>query len=240
MEKYLMKAASRMGIAMSPAQAEKFKRYHALLVAANKEMNLTRVSDDIAEACDRNYLDSLTLLTHLGQAKTLIDVGSGAGFPGVPLAILRPDMEITLLDSLAKRVDFLSNVIGELELNARAVHLRCEDAAKQPLYRDSFDIATARAVASMDVLSEWLLPFVKAGGRMLALKGPSAQEECAEAAFALESLNGKLSYIAQAQIPGRDWEHKIVCIEKTGATPDKFPRKPGMAEKRPLKQQVRT
>lgn len=239
MEKYLMEAARRMGIGMSEAQAQAFCRYHALLTAANREMNLTRVSDDMREACDRNYLDSLTLLRHLGDAKSLIDVGSGAGFPGVPLAIMRPDIEITLLDSLAKRVDFLSDVIGTLGLNARAVHLRCEDAAKQILYRDCFDAATARAVASMDVLSEWLLPFVKVGGHMLALKGPSAEEECEAAAFALESLNGQLAYIADADIPGRDWAHKIVCISKTAPTPDRFPRKPGMAEKRPLRQQAK-
>ena len=131
MEKYLTEAAARMGIAMSVEQAQKFHRYHTLLVAANREMNLTRVSDDIAEACDRNYLDSLTLLKHLGKAKTLIDVGSGAGFPGIPLAIMRPDVDITLLDSLAKRVGFLNEVISELGLNARGVHVRCEEAAKQ-------------------------------------------------------------------------------------------------------------
>ena len=236
MEHYLIQAAARMGIEMSQAQAGKFRCYHEMLIAANSEMNLTRVSDDISEACDRNYLDSLTLLKHLECAKNLIDVGSGAGFPGIPLAIMRPDIEITLLDSLGKRVNFLNSVIDKLELNARAVHLRCEDAAKLMEYRDSFDFAVARAVAAMDVLSEWLLPFVRTGGRMLALKGPSAREECAAAEYALCCLNGELAFVENADIPGRDWEHKIVCVQKTAPTPERFPRKAGMAEKRPLRE----
>lgn len=235
MEKYLINASALMGIGMTREQAEKFKIYHEMLLSANRITNLTRVSEDVHEACDRNYLDSLTLLNHLDGAKSLIDVGSGAGFPGLPLSIMRPDLEITLLDALGKRVDFLNSVIDALGLNAKAIHARCEDAAKLAAHRERYDVAAARAVASLDVLSEWLLPFVKVGGRMLALKGPSAEEEAKNAGFAIETLGGQTEMIAAAGIPGRDWQHKIVRVVKMSPTPDKFPRKAGIAEKRPLK-----
>ena len=220
---------------MTLTQAEKLTRYHEMLVAANREMNLTRVSDDFAEAADRNYLDSLTVLSRLGNAKTLVDVGTGAGFPGVPVSILRPDIRVTLMDSLGKRTAFLNDVIQALDLNAECVLSRAEDAAKLPLYRDAFDAATARAVAEMNVLSEWLLPFVKPGGRVLALKGPAAEAELAAARAAIEKLNARAVGVFDADIPWRDWNHKIVEIEKIGPTPEAFPRRVGVAEKRPLR-----
>ncbi len=223
-----------MGLAMSPQQAEQFKAYHALLLKANAQFNLTRVSEDESEACDRNYLDSLTLLQHLEGAKSLIDVGSGAGFPGVPLAIMRPDVSITLLDSLGKRVEFLKSVIAELGLNARALHMRSEEAAGKAEFREVFDVACARAVADLTVLSELLLPFVKVGGRMLAMKGPGAEEELENAAFAISELGGGEAAVLEAPIPDRSWEHKIVRVSKLAPTPARFPRRAGMAEKRPL------
>lgn len=235
MREYLIGQAARMGIEMTPEQANDFCVYHEMLTAANREMNLTRVSEDEKEASDRNYLDSLTALEHLKNAHSLIDVGSGAGFPGLPIAIMRRDMEIVLMDSLTKRVDFLNGVIRRLGLNASAVHARCEEAAKLPAYRDHFDVACARAVASMNVLSEWLLPFVKPGGQMLALKGPGAGEETQEAHAAIEALGAREAGICAARIPGRDWEHSIVKVDKLVPTPDRFPRKPGIAEKRPIK-----
>lgn len=230
-----MTRSREMGFEMTPAQAEKFVRYHEMLFLVNREMNLTRVSDDEVEAADRNYLDSLTVLARLGDARTLIDVGTGAGFPGVPVAIMRPDIHVTLMDSLGKRVSFLSEVVRELGLNADCVVSRAEDAAKMPEFRDAFDVATARAVAEMNVLSEWLLPFVKPGGRMLALKGPAAEEELANAGAAIEKLNARAAGVFDAVIPGRDWNHKIVEIEKLSPTPEAFPRRTGVAEKRPLK-----
>lgn len=234
MKKYLIEKAASMGIEMSAEQAEKFEAYNRLIYAINGEMNLTRVENEITEACDRNYLDSLTALKYLGNAEKVADVGSGAGFPGVPLAIMRPDIRFTLFDALGKRVDFLNRVISKLALNAEAVHIRSEDAAKKPEYRDAFDVATARAVADMRVLSEWLLPFVKQGGCMLALKGPDIENELKDSEYALELLCGKLMTVDDADIPGRGWQHKIAVIEKTAPTPANFPRKAGMAEKRPL------
>ena len=198
-------------------------------------MNLTRVGEDAQEAVDRNYLDSLTILPFLDGVSTLIDVGTGAGFPGVPVAIMRPDIHVTLMDALGKRVAFLKEVVAALGLNADCVHARCEDAAKKPEFRDTYDVACARAVAETNVLSEWLLPFVKPGGRMLALKGPMAAEEAARAQTALAQLNGRLARVCPVSVSGRDWDHRVIEILKTGATPDRFPRRAGIAEKRPLK-----
>ena len=235
MEKYLVEKSSAMGIKMSAEQAGKLHAYHEMLINANSAFNLTSVQDDISEACDRNYLDSLALLPYLGDARTLVDVGSGAGLPGIPLAIMRGDVHIVLMDALKKRVGFMQSVIDALSLNACAVHIRSEAAARLPEYRDSFDIACARAVADMTVLTEWLLPFVKPGGRMLALKGPGAQAGTEAASYAICTRGGRVKGIYDVNLPGRDWQHKIVEIEKLTPTPERFPRREGMAEKRPLK-----
>ena len=235
MKAYLKAQAEKMGVPMTDAQADAFCAYHDRLTAANREMNLTRVGEDVQEAVDRNYLDSLTILPFLDGVSTLIDVGTGAGFPGVPVAIMRPDIHVTLMDALGKRVAFLKEVVAALGLNADCVHARCEDAAKKPEFRDAYDVACARAVAETNVLSEWLLPFVKPGGRMLALKGPMAVEEAERAQTALAQLNGRLARVCPVSVPGRDRDHRVIEILKTGATPDRFPRRAGIAEKRPLK-----
>lgn len=235
MKAYLKAQAEKMGVPMTDAQADAFCAYHDRLTAANREMNLTRVGEDAQGAVDRNYLDSLTILPFLDGVSTLIDVGTGAGFPGVPVAIMRPDIHVTLMDALGKRVAFLKEVVAALGLNADCVHARCEDAAKKPEFRDAYDVACARAVAETNVLSEWLLPFVKPGGRMLALKGPMAVEEAERAQTALAQLNGRLARVCPVSVPGRDWDHRVIEILKTGATPDRFPRRAGIAEKRPLK-----
>lgn len=235
MREYLLSQAAKMGLDMSRAQADKLVNYHELLVSANEKMNLTRVGEDFVEAADRNYLDSLTAVKYLTDCASVIDVGSGAGLPGVPLSVMLPRTRFTLMDSLNKRVEFLAEVCRTLKLNAEALHMRSEDAGRNALYREGFDAAVARAVAPLNILCEWLLPLVKTGGRMLALKGPTAEDEAKEAAFALEELGGEIAYIHDAPVPGRDWDHRIVEIIKTGPTPDKYPRRAGMAEKRPLK-----
>ena len=234
MKNRILDSARNMGVFLTPEQAEKMVKYHEMLVSCNKQMNLTRVPDDIDEAADRNYLDSLNAVKHLDGVQTLIDVGTGAGLPGIPIAIACPHIKVTLLDALQKRGGFLQSVIDALGLNAEAIHGRAEDAAKKPEFRDSFDVATARAVAEMNVLSEWLLPFVKSGGRMLALKGPNAEEEIERAENALKQLNAEIVSVHPAPVPGRDWEHKIVEIRKIAPTPDRFPRRAGVIEKKPL------
>ena len=221
------------GVAAEAEQAEKLAAFHELLTGANARMNLTRVSADPAEAIDRNYLDSLAPLPHLSGAKTCVDVGSGAGFPGVPLAIFLPDTHFVLMDSLLKRVEFLRGVIEELSLNAEAVCLRAEDAGRGA-FREAFDAATARAVASLNVLCELMLPLVRVGGRAVALKGPGAAEEIEAADAALSALGGRCLEIDEARVPGRDWAHTLVILEKTAPTPEKYPRRAGIPEKRPL------
>ena len=226
----LLKARLRAaGVAAEAEQAEKLAAFHELLTEANARMNLTRVSADPAEAIDRNYLDSLSPLAHLSGAKTCVDVGSGAGFPGVPLAIFLPDTHFVLMDSLLKRVEFLRGVINELSLNAEAVCLRAEEAGRGAM-RESFDAATARAVAPLNVLCELLLPLVRVGGKAVALKGPGA----AAAQNALEALGGRLAAIEEVPIPGRDWAHTLAVLAKTAPTPEKYPRRVGVPEKRPL------
>ena len=231
----LIEGAAAMGLALSQAQAAQFERYHAMLAQANARMNLTRVPEDPREAADRNYLDCIAPLAgDFPDAQTAIDVGSGAGFPGVPMAIMRPDIRFTLLDALDKRVKFLQAVIDALGLNARAVHLRAEDAARRQDLREGFDLAVARAVAPMAVLAEYLLPFVKPGGWMLAMKGPGLEEELAQAGPALDALGGALDRVEPLAIPGQDWAHSAAWVRKERPTPDRYPRRAGLPEKRPL------
>ena len=231
----LLEGASRMGIAMSGAQAEQFERYHRMLLEANARMNLTRVPEDLREAADRNYLDCIApLAAGLPPAQTAADVGSGAGFPGIPLAIMLPGTRFTLMDALGKRVAFLEAVIAALGLDARAAHLRAEDAGRMPACRERFDLVTARAVAPLNVLCEYLLPLTRVGGMALALKGPGFEAELAEAEGALKLLGAGAVEARATDIPGRDWGHVAVWIEKAAPTPEKYPRRSGLARKRPL------
>ena len=234
--KAMLERAAAAGIPLNMEQAEKFESYHRMLIEANARFNLTRVPEDEAEAIDRNYLDCIAPLAVGFPAAhaSLIDVGSGAGFPGIPLAICLPETKIVLLDSLGKRVEFLQSVIEALHLNAQAVHLRAEDGARKSEYREAFDLATARAVAPLNLLCEYLLPFVKVGGQMLALKGPGLTEEIAAAENAMNLLGGRFLHSDALPIPGRDWDHRAAWIGKVAPTPDKYPRKAGKPEKKPL------
>ncbi len=227
--------AASMGLPMTEGQAAQFAAYHGMLASANARMNLTRVPEDPREAADRNYLDSIAPLAYgFPAAECAIDVGSGAGFPGIPLSIMLPGVRFTLMDALQKRVEFLQSVIDALHLNAEAVHLRSEDAARRPEFRERFDIAVARAVAPMNVLCELLLPFVRVGGRMLAMKGPNLDDELRDADRALTTLGGAIERVIEMPIPGRDWNHRGAWIVKVSATPEKYPRRAGMPEKRPI------
>lgn len=235
MEQLLRGGFAQLGLPLSDEALARFQTYYAYLEERSQVMNLTAIHGE-RDVAQLHFLDCAALLTAEPFAgKSVIDVGTGAGFPGVPVAIMRPDIHVTLMDALGKRVAFLKEVVAALGLNADCVHARCEDAAKKPEFRDAYDVACARAVAETNVLSEWLLPFVKPGGRMLALKGPMAAEEAARAQTALAQLNGRLARVCPVSVPGRDWDHRVIEILKTGATPDRFPRRAGIAEKRPLK-----
>ena len=234
-ENMLIERASAMGIEMTAEQAGQFGIYHEMLAEANGRMNLTRVPGDESEAADRNYLYCIAVLAgEFPKAETAVDVGSGAGFPGIPLAIMLPHTRFTLIDALGKRVDFLRRVIDALGLNAEALHLRAEDAARRDDLRERFDLATARAVAPMNVLCEYLLPLTRVGGHALALKGPGLDEELVLAGNAVALLGGEVERVVPLEIPGRDWDHRAVWLRKRAPTPDRYPRRAGVAEKRPL------
>lgn len=237
MKAYLLEKSRRMGRELSPEQAEQICAYHALLMETNKTMNLTRVPDTMAEAADRNYLDSLApwLMTDwLQGAQNLLDVGAGAGFPGIPLAIALPQTHVVLLDSLRKRVDFLNGVIAELGLNAEAIHFRAEEAAKRPELREQFSIVTARAVAALPTLCELTLPFARVGGALIGYHGPKADEELPQAQEAIRILGGGQAQICMAPMPERDWDHRLVLVRKQRPTPRAYPRKPGEPGRKPL------
>lgn len=236
MRELIRAGAAAMGIPLPDDAPDKLVIYHDMLVETNKVMNLTRVPDDPAEAVDRNYLDSLApLTTHLLDGiKTLCDVGTGAGFPGVPLAIARPDIHVVLMDSLGKRVKFLESVIDRLSLNAEAVHIRAEDAAKLPVYRDHFDLVASRAVAALPVLCELTLPFVKTSGRLIAYKGPSLDEELAQSGAILKRMKSEYVETLPVAFPNRDWDHRLCVIRKNAPTPSAFPRKAGEAGRNPI------
>ena len=225
------------GIPHDPALPGKLLRYHALLLDWNSRMDLTAVTDE-EEMIDRHYVDSLMALTVpglLGEAGTLIDVGTGAGFPGLPLALALPGWRVTLLDAQRKRLDFLQAVIDELGIsNVTLIHSRAEDGARRPECRERFDVAVARAVAPLSVLAEYLLPYVKVGGQAICWKGPALADELAQGRRAAFLLGGKVQEPISCTIPGRDWQHLLLSIHKTQKTARQYPRKAGTPGKAPL------
>ena len=202
-------------------------------------MNLTAITDPEGVLV-KHLMDSLTVLRSLpaaGEKVRLIDVGTGAGFPGIPLAVMREELELTLLDSLNKRLVFLEAVCRALGLEARCVHARAEEAGRQKAHREKYNVATARAVAALPALCEYCLPLVVPGGVFLAMKGPDGEREAQEAASAIKVLGGKLSGIDEWQLPpveGEAAERKILRIQKISPTPDRFPRQAAKIAKQPL------
>ena len=225
------------GIPCSGGLAEKLRVYGDLLVEWNTRMDLTAVTDE-AETIDRHFADSLMPLTVpglIGKPGKLIDVGTGAGFPGMPLALALPDWQVVLLDAQQKRLNFLQAVKDSLHAdNVTLVHARAEDAARMKEFRGSFDLVTARAVAPLNVLAEYLLPFAVKGGMALCWKGPSVSGEMPAGKRASVLLGGEILPPVPVTIPGRDWQHTLVPIRKTGITPGQYPRKAGMPARSPL------
>ncbi|MBE6767881.1 MAG: 16S rRNA (guanine(527)-N(7))-methyltransferase RsmG [Ruminococcaceae bacterium] len=225
----LKETAASLGITVDDTAAERLDIYARLLVEWNEKMNLTAITDPEGIVL-KHFVDSLTALPLLPKTPfSLIDVGTGAGFPGLPLAILRDDMQLTLLDSLNKRLIFLEEVCRAVGVSATRIHARAEEGGRNPDLRDAFDVATARAVAGLPVLCELCLPFVKVGGRFLALKGPDAPREKEEAARAVKTLGGRFAEGAAVTLPnlaaeGGTSERHILVVEKTTVTPQKFPR----------------
>lgn len=226
--------AKQIGVKVTPAQAESFQTYLELLLTWNEKINLTAITDPM-EVVEKHFADSLTLLAHckIKQGAKVIDVGTGAGFPGIPLKIMRPDIQLTLLDSLNKRLNFLGEVCGALGMEAERIHKRAEEAGLIHKMRESYDVVTARAVAPLNVLCEYCLPLVKMKGFFLAMKGPGAREELNQAENALELLGGTDVELISLSLPEAG-ERNIVAVQKKAFTPKGYPRHGGTIAKHPL------
>ena len=221
-------------LSFTEEQLAQFTRYYELLVETNKVMNLTAITEP-EEVAVKHMVDSLLAYEDGMQGKTLVDVGTGAGFPGVPLKIYCPSLRVTLVDSLGKRLRFLEQVIDELGLKGiRCEHLRAEDAGRSKKHREQYDYVTARAVARLSVLSEYCLPLAKKGGQFIALKGSRFAEEIEEGEAAVKILGGKIISAEPVKLPGLDDGRAIIKIAKIKATPAQYPRKAGTPEKQPL------
>ena len=232
----LRAAAEAASLSLSEEQILKFTRYDALLVDWNERMNLTAITEP-RDVAVKHMVDSLTAYDAalFSGAPTVIDVGTGAGFPGIPLKIFDPSIRLTLMDSLAKRLAFLEAVVADLGLTGvTCVHARAEDAAHEPQRRERYDIAVSRAVARLPVLLEYTLPFVKKGGHLIALKGRTAEEEATDAKHALKLLGGRLETIRPVTLPGLSDKRAVLTITKIAPTPKAYPRKAGTPAKKPL------
>ncbi len=226
-----------LDIRIDEKQMNQFIRYYELLVEWNSFMNLTAITD-FDEVLKKHFIDSLSIIKafDMSQNIKLIDIGTGAGFPGIPLKIAFPHLEITLLDSLNKRVKFLDEVIHQLSLeNINAIHGRAEDSAKDDRYRENYDICASRAVANLSTLSEYCLPFVKEDGRFISYKSEKLNEEINEAANAISILGGEVEDQIDFTLPDSDIYRNLLIIKKVKETPHKFPRKAGLPAKEPIK-----
>lgn len=223
-----------IGIELTNSQLNAFETYYDMLIDRNKVMNLTAITE-FDEVMDKHFLDSVYLFRsiELKANYKLIDIGTGAGFPGIPLKIVFPELKITLLDSLNKRVGFLNDVIDELNLNdIEAIHGRAEDIARDKTYRASYDIAVSRAVANLSTLSEYCLPFVKIGGKFVSYKSGDCADEVDNAKAAIHLLGGKINKIDEFSYSNNS--RSFIVIDKVMNTSNKYPRKAGLPSKKPL------
>ena len=232
---YFIDELNKLDILLTDKQINQFIRFYEMLVDKNKVMNLTAITD-FDEVIDKHFLDSLNIfrLVDFKKEKSVLDLGTGAGFPGIPLKIAFPDIKITLVDSLNKRVLFLNSVVEELGLkDIECVHARAEDLAKDNKYREKFDLCVSRAVANLSTLSEYCIPFVKVGGSFISYKSGDCEEEINSSKNAIKLLGAKISKVENFVI--KDMGRSFVVIDKLSSTAKKFPRKAGLPSKDPLK-----
>ena len=234
----LIDAAGKVGVTVPPEAAEKFDLYARRLTEWYARVNLTAITEPYAIVL-KHFADSLSLLPFLpGAPFSLVDVGTGAGFPSVPLALLRGDMRLTLLDSLQKRLTFLESLCGELGLSPTLVHARAEDAGHQPTLREQFDVATARAVAAMPTLAELCLPLVRTGGQWIALKGPAGETELQAAASAIDKLGGRVARTQSLSLPATEAvaaeTRFLIFVDKVRPCAPVYPRPGAKIAKKPL------
>lgn len=222
-------------INLSMEQLEKFYKYMELLIEWNEKMNLTAITEP-SEIILKHFIDSLTILKYIKEGQSIVDVGTGAGFPGIPLAIMNNNIKITLVDSLNKRLTFLQEVIKQLGLkNVETIHSRAEEFGQNEKYREKFDIATSRAVANLSTLSEYLVPLVKINGKCICMKASDANEEINQAQNAINVLGGTIEKVEEFNLPDSDIGRTIIIIDKKKRTLNKYPRKPGIPSKEPIK-----
>ena len=229
---------SKCNFKLNENQINQFNQYFNSLIEANKHVNLTRITaeDDVYL---KHFYDSITPLltfsTVFKSSSSLCDVGAGAGFPSIPLKIMMPELQVTIVDSLGKRLNFLQGLITQLNLkNVALVHGRAEDVGQNKQYREQFDIVTARAVANMAVLSEYCLPLVKKGGNFIALKGPKAEDELKSSQKALTTLGGKAIVLKELQLPQSTEDRTLILVKKVQPTPKKYPRQAGTPHRKPI------
>jgi 16S rRNA (guanine527-N7)-methyltransferase len=237
MDELFSGGAAQWGLSLTPHQLSLFDQYRRELLAWNEKINLTRIVDP-DEITVKHFLDSLSMaaaLPNLAAKLSLIDVGAGAGFPGIPLKIALPHLRLTLLEATGKKTDFLRHVVESLALpHVTVVKARAEEAGQQPAHRQQYDVAVARAVSALPVLLEYTLPLVKVGGLVIAAKGQSPQAEAQQAAAALRILGGRIERIVPVTVPGLDAARHLVIVKKIRPTPKNYPRRPGLPAKNPL------
>ena len=230
----LLSDAEKLGLSVSSQQLDRFEKLAELLVEQNKTMNLTAITDPDGIAV-KHFADSISVLSavEFKNGAKVLDVGTGAGFPGIPLLIMRPDIDLTMLDSTAKKLKYVANTVDSLGLNANVLHSRAEEAAQKPEYRESFDIVCSRAVAALNILCEYCLPFVKKDGIFAAMKGAKAQEEIEVANNAIKTLGGEI--IDKKSLTLSDGaERTIIIIKKISQNLPKYPRPSAQIAKKPL------
>lgn len=232
----LNEGCRQLGISLTEEQTEQFMLYYEKLIEVNRVMNLTAITE-FEDVMRKHFLDSLTLVkaADIKNVKRVLDLGTGAGFPGIPLKIAFPDTEFVLLDSLNKRVKFLHDIIELCRLKKiQAVHGRAEELAGKKEYRESFDLCVSRAVANLSSLSEYCLPYVEKGGLFVSYKSGNIQEELEAAAYAIQILGGRIKDTVKFKLPGSDMDRSLVVIEKIRETPARYPRRAGIPSKEPL------
>jgi len=231
----LAQAAKEMGLTLSDEQLARFVLYARLLKEWNKKINLTSIVEE-EEIAVKHFADSLTCVRYLDRGEKVIDIGTGAGFPGLPLRIYDSSLRLSLLDSLNKRMNFVEEIVKTLGLDGvEILRGRAEEYGIKPQYREMYDCAVTRAVAHISVLYEYSLPFVRLGGRVICMKGPEVEAEVEEAQGALKILGGEILAADKVKLPCSDIVHTLVVIRKIRATPEKYPRSPGKPEKNPLR-----
>lgn len=236
MERFLQEKLGMLSVEVNKEKIDQFNQFYDILVEWNKVMNLTAITD-YKDVVEKHFLDSLSIerILNLDGIKTVMDVGTGAGFPGIPLKIIYPELKVTLLDSLNKRVKFLNEVIRQLELkNIDAIHGRAEDIGKNENYREKYDLCVSRAVSNLATLSEYCMPFVKVGGVFVSYKSGDIDEEVLKSKKAVSLFGGKIEEVVKFQLPGTDINRAFVKIKKIKEMPRKYPRKSGIPSKEPL------